>query len=408
MLDFEKLYSTTARETKKSAIRELLKLADRPEVISFAGGWPSPDLFPVDAISDLTVKVLKDRGRKVLHYSKAEGEVRLKEELIRYMAKDGVQAAPENILVLTGSQQGLDMLPKAFVDRGDVVFVETPTYVGAIQSFANYGTRMVPVATDDEGMDPEALEKAIQEWKERGEGGRLKMVYLIPDFQNPSGITMSEERRLGVLEVAARHGLLVVDDAPYRDLRFEGESVPSLYTLDKNESVISLYTFSKTLVPGLRVAWAVGPKSLIDKFTTLKQSVDLCSSALAQHVVAEYLAAGMMEQYLPKFIDDYRAKRDIMLEAMDEYLPKLDGLKWTRPQGGLFIWITLPEHLDAEKLFHAAVKEDVAFVLGSAFHPYGGLKNCFRLNFSFAEPDRIREGVARLGRALDVFAKASA
>lgn len=408
MLDFEKLYSTTARETKKSAIRELLKLADRPEVISFAGGWPSPDLFPVDAISDLTVKVLKDRGRKVLHYSKAEGEVRLKEELIRYMAKDGVQAAPENILVLTGSQQGLDMLPKAFVDRGDVVFVETPTYVGAIQSFANYGTRMVPVATDDEGMDPEALEKAVQEWKERGEGDRLKMVYLIPDFQNPSGITMSEERRLGVLEVAARHGLLVVDDAPYRDLRFEGESVPSLYTLDKNESVISLYTFSKTLVPGLRVAWAVGPKSLIDKFTTLKQSVDLCSSALAQHVVAEYLAAGMMEQYLPKFIDDYRAKRDIMLEAMDEHMPKLDGLKWTRPQGGLFIWITLPEHLDAEKLFHAAVKEDVAFVLGSAFHPSGGLKNCFRLNFSFAEPDRIREGVARLGRALDAFAKASA
>jgi len=404
MLDLEKLYSTTARETRKSAIRELLKLADKPEVISFAGGWPSPDLFPVEVITELTVKVLKERGRKVLHYSKAEGEVRLKEELIRLMARDGVHAEAENILVLTGSQQGLDMLPKAFVDRGDVVFVETPTYVGAIQSFANYGTHMVPVETDDSGMDPVALEKAIQEWKQRGQADRMKMVYLIPDFQNPSGITMSEERRRGVLEVAARHGLLVVDDAPYRDLRFEGTSVPSLYALDKNRSVISLYTFSKTLVPGLRVAWAVGPRELIDKMATLKQSVDLCSSALSQHVVADYLEAGYMEKYLPLFNADYKKKRDIMLDAMDECLPKLDGLKWTRPEGGLFIWVTLPPHMDAEKLFHAAVRENVAFVLGTAFHPAGGLKNCFRLNFSFASADRIREGISRLGRALSAFA----
>ncbi|HDP96048.1 MAG TPA: PLP-dependent aminotransferase family protein [Candidatus Aminicenantes bacterium] len=408
MLDLEKLYSTTARATRKSAIRELLKLADKPEVISFAGGWPSPDLFPVDTISDLMVKVLKERGRKVLHYSKAEGEVGLKEELIRLMAKDGVTAEAENILVLTGSQQGLDMLPKAFVDRGDVVFVETPTYVGAIQAFDNYGTHMVPVETDDNGMDAAALEKSIAEWKQRGQADRLKMVYLIPDFQNPSGITMTEERRRGVLEVAARHGLLVVDDAPYRDLRFEGEPVPSLYALDKKQSVISLYTFSKTLVPGLRVAWAVGPRQLIDKLTTLKQSVDLCSSALSQHVVADYLAGGCMERYLPMFNADYRHKRDIMLDAMDKYLPKLEGLKWTRPEGGLFIWVTLPEKMDAEKLFHAAVRENVAFVLGSAFHPSGGLKNCFRLNFSFAAPDRIHEGVSRLGRALTKFAQESA
>jgi len=404
MLNLEKLYSTTARETRKSAIRELLKLADRPEVISFAGGWPSPDLFPVDTINDLITKVLRERGRKVLSYSKAEGEARLKKELIRYMAKDGVHAEAENILVLTGSQQGLDMLPKAFVDRGDVVFVETPTYVGAIQAFDNYGTCMVPVATDENGMDPAALERTIEEMQQRGEGRRLKMVYLIPDFQNPAGITMTEERRRGVLDVAGRHGMLVVDDAPYRDLRFEGENVPSLYTMDNNRSVISLYTFSKTLVPGLRVAWAVGPKELIDKFTTLKQSVDLCTSALSQHLVAEYLAAGLMERSLPEFKKDYRNKRDIMLSALDEYMPKLDGLTWTRPQGGLFIWVTLPRQLDAEELFHAAVRQDVAFVLGSAFHPTGGLGNCFRLNFSFAPPERIREGISRLGRALAAYA----
>lgn len=406
MLDMDTLYSTTALETQKSAIRELLKLADRPDVITFAGGWPSPSLFPVADIRDLMVKVLNDRGPKVMSYSKAEGEPFLKEELIKLMAADGVHAEPENILILTGSQQGLDMLPKAFCNRGDVVFVENPTYVGGIQSFANYGAKMVPIETDETGMNPEALEKEIQEWKSRGEGDRLKMIYLIPDFQNPSGVTMSVENRRGVLDVAARHGLLVVDDAPYRSLRFEGKSLPSLYTMDQNGSVISLYTFSKTMVPGLRVAWAVAPKKLIDKMTTLKQSVDLCSSALSQHVVAEYLKAGLMDKYLPVFIADYRAKRDIMLNAMDEFMPKIDGLKWTRPEGGLFIWITLPEDMDATDLFHAAVKKDVAFVVGTAFHPHGGLKNCFRLNFSFGESDRIKEGIARLGSSLAELAKA--
>lgn len=402
-MDYEKIYSQTAKDTKKSAIRELLKLADRPEVITFAGGWPPMDMFPLEDLQKLFNKVLDDNGRKVLHYSAAEGERALKEELIRFMAKDNIHAEPENIVILTGSQQGLDMLPKAFIDRGDIAFMETPTYVGAIQAFGNYGTRMIPIACDESGMIPEALAEAIATLRRQGDGERMKMVYLIPDFQNPAGVTMSEKRRIGVLEVAASNGLLVVDDAPYRYLRFEGKNVPSLYSLDKSESVVSLYTFSKMIVPGLRIAWMVGPKPVVDKFVTLKQSIDLCSPALLQHVLAEYMKAGLMDIYMPKFIENYRSKRDTMLDALDREMPKLEGLHWTRPQGGLFIWVTLPENMDARELFRRAVAKDVAFVDGTAFHPQGGLKNCFRLNFSFVTFDQIREGIKRLGRALGEF-----
>ena len=402
-MNYEKIYSRTAHDTKKSAIRELLKLADRPEVIAFAGGWPSPDLFPVEDLKKLFDKVLDERGRKVLHYSAAEGELLLKEELIRFMAKDNIHADPENIVILTGSQQGIDMLPKAFVDRGDIVFMETPTYVGAIQAFGNYGTNMIPIATDESGMIPEALAEAIETLRRDGVGDRVKMVYLMPDFQNPSGVTMSEKRRIGVLEVAVRNGLLVVDDAPYRYLRFEGKNLPLLHSLDKSESVVTLFSFSKMIVPGLRIAWMVGPREMIDKFVTLKQSIDLCSPALLQHVMAEYMKAGLMEKYLPKFIENYRAKRDAMLEALDREMPKLEGLHWTRPQGGLYIWVTLPEMMDATELFRRAVAKDVAFVIGSAFHPQGGLKNCFRLNFSFVSFELVREGIKRLGLALADF-----
>ncbi len=406
-MNYEKIYSRTALDTKKSAIRELLKLADRPEVISFAGGWPPPDQFPVDDLKRLFNKVLDERGRKVLHYSAAEGERPLKEELIRFMAKDDIHAEPENIVILTGSQQGLDMLPKAFVDRGDIVFMETPTYVGAIQAFGNYGANMVPVASDESGMIPEALAEAIAALRREGVGERMKMVYLIPDFQNPAGTTMSEKRRIGVLDIAAQNGLLVIDDAPYRYLRFEGQNVPSLNTLDKSGNVVSLFSFSKMIVPGLRIAWMVGSKEVVDKFVTLKQSVDLCSAALPQHVLAEYMKAGLMEKYLPQFIENYRTKRDAMLEALDREMPKLEGLHWTRPQGGLFIWVTLPEKLDATELFRRAVAKDVAFVDGTAFHPQGGLKNCFRLNFSFVSFDLIREGIQRLGLAMSEFVESS-
>ena len=275
-MNYTNLYSQTAKTTTKSAIREMLKLANRPEVISFSGGWPSPSLFPVDDLKRLMGKVLDERGGMVLHYSLAEGEMALKQEVIRYMARDHIHAEPENIVMLTGSQQGLDMLSKAFVDRGDIIFVETPSYVGAIQAFNNYGTRMISVATDSAGMDPKALAAAISKCRRNGHGKRMKLIYLIPDFQNPSGLTMSEERRIGLLEVATRNNLLVVEDAPYRHLRFNGETIPSLHALDKNESVVTLYSFSKMLVPGFRIGWLVGPKPVVDMFVTLKQSIDLC------------------------------------------------------------------------------------------------------------------------------------
>ena len=383
----------------------MLKLADRPEVISFAGGWPSPSLFPVGDLKRLMVKVLDERGRKVLHYSLAEGEMALKKEVIHYMARDHIDAEPGNIVMLTGSQQGMDMLPKAFVDRGDIIFLETPSYVGAIQAFNNYGARMIPVTTDENGMKPDALAAAIKKCRRKGYGKRMRMVYLIPDFQNPSGITMSKERRMGVLEVAARHNLLVVEDAPYRHLRFEGQIVPSLHTLDKNESVVTLFSFSKLLVPGFRIGWLVGPKPVVDVFVTLKQSIDLCSSAFLQHVVAEYMKEGLIDKYLPTFIASFREKRDVMLESMDSAMPKIAGLEWTRPHGGFYVWVTLPKYMDAADLFRKAVEQNVAFVLGSAFHPQGKLKNYFRLNFTFVSSDDIREGISRLGKALTEYSR---
>ena len=404
-MNYTRLYSQTAKMTTKSAIREMLKLADRPEVISFSGGWPSPSLFPVDDLKRLMDKVLDEQGRKALHYSLAEGETALKQEIIRYMARDHIHAEPENILILSGSQQGIDMLPKAFADRGDIIFLETPSYVGAIQAFNNYGARMIPVATDGAGMDPKALAAAIGKCRRKGDGRRMRMIYLVPDFQNPSGITMSEERRIGVLEVAARNNLLVIEDAPYRHLRFNGKTVPSLYALDKKENVITLFSFSKLLVPGFRIGWLVGPKPIVDLFVTLKQSIDLCSPALLQQVAAEYMKEGLMDKYLPTFIDSYREKRDVMLQAMDNAIPKIAGLEWTRPDGGFYIWITLPSYMDAAELFRRAVKENVAFVLGSAFHPQGKLKNCFRLNFTFASSEDIREGIRRLGKALTEYSK---
>jgi 2-aminoadipate transaminase len=404
-MNYTHLYSRTAKTTSKSAIREMLKLAERPEVISFAGGWPSPSLFPVDDLKRLMVKVLDERGRKVLHYSLAEGEMALKQEVIRYMARDHIHAEPENIVMLTGSQQGMDMLPKAFVDRGDIIFLETPSYVGAIQAFNNYGTRMIPVATDGAGMDPKALAATVRKCRRNGQGKRMKMIYLIPDFQNPSGITMSEERRIGVLEVAARNNLLVIEDAPYRHLRFEGQPIPSLYELDKNEDVVTLFSFSKLLVPGFRIGWLVGPKPVVDLFVTLKQSIDLCSSAFLQHVAAEYMKEGLMDKYLPTLIASFREKRDIMLRAMDNAMPKIAGLEWTRPDGGFYVWVTLPRYMDAADLFRRAVEQNVAFVLGPAFHPQGKLKNCFRLNFTFVSTEDIREGIRRLGKAVAEYSK---
>ena len=399
-MNYTNLYSQTAKTTTKSAIREMLKLADRPEVISFSGGWPSPSLFPVEDLKRLMAKVLDERGGMVLHYSLAEGEMALKQEVIRYMARDHIHAEPGNIVMLTGSQQGLDMLSKAFVDRGDIIFVETPSYVGAIQAFNNYGARMISVATDSAGMDPKALAATISKCRRNGHGKRMKLIYLIPDFQNPSGLTMSEERRIGLLEVANRNDLLVIEDAPYRHLRFNGETIPSLHALDKKESVVTLYSFSKMLVPGFRIGWLVGPKPVVDMFVTLKQSIDLCCSAFLQHVVAEYMKEGLMDKYLPTLITSYREKRDIMLQAMDDAMPKIAGLEWTRPDGGLFVWVTLPKYMDAADLYRLAVEQNVAFVLGSAFHPQGKLKNCFRLNFSFVSIEDIREGINRLGRAL--------
>jgi len=254
-------------------------------------------------------------------------------------------------------------------------------------------------------MVPKALAAAISKCRRKGYGKRMKMIYLVPDFQNPSGVTMSEERRIGVLEVAAKHNLLVVEDAPYRHLRFEGQPVPSLHELDKNESVVTLFSFSKLLVPGFRIGWLVGPKPVVDVFVTLKQSIDLCSSAFLQHVVAEYMKEGLIDKHLPTFIASFREKRDVMLEAMDKAMPKIPGLEWTRPQGGFYVWVTLPKYMDATDLFRLAVEQNVAFVLGSAFHPQGRLKNYFRLNFTFVSSDDIREGINRLGKALTEYSR---
>ncbi len=381
---------------KASEIRELLKLTQRPEVISFAGGLPAAELFPAREMAEVTRRILETEGCKVLQYSTTEGDPTLRHHIAERMnLKQQTRVTADQIMITSGSQQGLDLSGKIFLDPGDVVLCESPTYLGAINAFRAYGPRMVEVATDDEGMVPGSLEQALTDLP------NVRFIYAIPDFQNPSGRTWSVARRQALLELAARFAVPVIEDSPYAELRFEGEPLPALQALDEHELVVFLGTFSKTFCPGLRCAWLAAPPDLFSRYVMVKQGADLHTSTLVQRQVATYLDRYGLDDNIGRVIDVYRERRDLMMGILEAELP--GGVTFTRPEGGLFLWVTFPPPVDSRELLQKCLEQDVAFVPGGAFFPDTGHDNTARLNFSCMPPERIEEGTHRFCRVVREF-----
>jgi 2-aminoadipate transaminase len=388
---------------RASMIRELLKLTEKPEIISFAGGLPAPEVFPVEEVRSATDRVLKDHGTTALQYTTTEGYRPLRELLVRHMSRYGVEVRPENVLVTSGSQQALDLIGKLLINPGDHVLTEAPTYLGALQAFNAYQAEYLPVPIDDDGMDMDALERQLR--------GGPKFVYALPNFQNPAGVTLSLARRRRLIERAAHYGIPIVEDDPYGQLRYEGEHLPSLVKLDAElhgcgggeraftGNVLYMSTLSKTLAPGLRIAWVVAPEAVISKLVQIKQGTDLHTSTFCQYVAYEVARGGFLDQHVRRIRAVYGERRDAMIRALDRHAPS--GMRWTRPGGGLFLWATLPEGFDTLKLLDEAIAEKVAFVPGAAFYPSGGGERTMRLNFSYAPPDVIEEGIKRLCRVIE-------
>ncbi|HNV82442.1 MAG: PLP-dependent aminotransferase family protein [Tenuifilaceae bacterium] len=394
--DLNSVFSNSAKGMKRSAIRELLKLTQRCDIISFAGGLPSPDSFPIEQLKEISCEVLEKEGAQALQYGSTEGDNKLREILVNRYRKDGVDITTNNLVITTASQQALDLIPKIFVNPGDKVICGLPSYLGALSAFSTYGAQMIGIRLDDKGMRADLLEKELEQMKAKGE--KPKFIYIIPDFQNPAGITMPESRRLEIIAIARKYDVLIVEDSPYRELRFEGEPQRTMLQLDGTGHVILLGTMSKIFVPGFRMGWVVAHEDVIDKIVMAKQATDLCTSAYLQKIAARYFEKGYFDQNLKKIIDSYRIKRDAMLAAFRKYMPQ--GVKWTEPEGGLFLFLTLPEHMNAEELFKIAIDQKVAFVLGSVFHCDGSGHNTMRLNFSFMSKEQNEEGVKRLAAAI--------
>ncbi|MBU4486242.1 MAG: PLP-dependent aminotransferase family protein [Candidatus Delongbacteria bacterium] len=394
--DFEKLLSESSKRMKRSAIRELLKLTNKPGLISFAGGLPSPLTFPIEELKEITCEVLDNDGPSALQYSATEGDSQLRKILTERYVRQGLKITFNNLIITTSSQQALDLIPKVLIDPGDKVIVGLPSYLGGISSFHNYGANMIGVKHDKFGMRSDKLEEELKILKMVGE--KPKFIYIIPDFQNPAGVTMPEWRRIEIIEIAKKYNVLIVEDSPYRELRFEGEDQKTIYQLADEGRVVLLGTFSKIFVPGFRLGWIIGHENLIDKVVMAKQSADLCTSAFVQKIAAKYIEKGYFEKNLKNIISMYKEKKEVMMKAFEDYLP--EGVTWTNPEGGLFLFVTLPEAMDAEDLFLIAIKNDVAFVIGKAFHCDESGKNTMRINFSFASKEEIVEGVKRLAKAI--------
>jgi 2-aminoadipate transaminase len=395
MIDFDAFFSTPTRGAERSVIRELLKFAAGGRVISFAGGLPDPATFPVGELHEVVDEVLRTGAGRALQYGTTEGDVRLRDELVKWMAKDGITFDRDQILVTNGSQQALDIVGRVLLDPGDVIICELPSYLGGLQAFRYYQIEMVGVPQDDEGLEPDQLAGVLRDLRRAGR--RLKFIYVVPDFQNPSGITWTRERRERLLDLAAEFNVLIVEDNPYREMRFMGQAPPPVAALDRDRRTLYLSTFSKTLAPGLRIGWIAAPAPIIERCVTAKQGMDLCGPSFTQAIAAALLARGTVAQRLPAVAALYRRKREAMLEALGSQMPA--GVSWTRPEGGLFLWVRLPEDMDAGALLQAAVREEgVAYVPGQAFHCDGSGRNTMRLNFSYPSEDEIREGIGRLAR----------
>ncbi|MCW3012320.1 MAG: putative transcriptional regulator, GntR family, partial [Solirubrobacterales bacterium] len=387
------LFAQRTRGMKSSAMRDLMALTQRPEVISLAGGLPDTALFPAEDLAKFLSVMAAESSARALQYAPTEGLDEVKVAILEVLRAEGDDADPQDILVTTGGQQVIDLVCKTLVDPGDVVVAEAPTYPGAVPAFAAYEADVVQIAMDGDGMRIDLLEETLDRLD--AEGRPPKFIYTIPNFQNPAGVTMSLPRRKRLVEVARERQLLVLEDNPYGLLRFEGTPLPTLRSLDGGDFIISLGTFSKILSPGLRLGWAVAPRPVLAKMNVGKAAADLNSSSMTQLFVATFFRDGDWRGYLAAQCDVYRARRDVMLEALEEHLPP--EATWTRPEGGLFLWVTLPEGLDTTDMLAKALSRNVAFVPGRAAYLDGRGGTSMRLNFSGVGEDDIREGVRRIG-----------
>ena len=395
---YTEFYSERIGFIKTSDIRELLKLTQRTEIISFAGGLPNPEAFPVQEIHEIVEDVLKNHTSLALQYGTTEGVSKLREALASRMMKKGLaHCSGENILITTGSQQALDMIGKIFLNAGDVVISTAPTYIGAINAFLSYRGTIEHVRMDDDGIRIDELEAKIQNLIKGG--FRIKLIYIEPTFHNPAGVTLSEERRKHLIEIAKKYNLLIVEDDPYSDLRYRGKEIKPLKAYDDDGRVIYLSTMSKILVPGFRCGFMVATEELIRKFSVAKQSMDLCSPTFTQFITYEYFARGYADKHIEKIKMLYGRKMKLMLEALEEFFPT-NGVKWTKPDGGLFIWAMLPERINTQDMLTASIKENVAYVPGAGFYTNGGGTHCMRLNFSHPTDENIHIGIERLAKVI--------
>lgn len=385
-------YAKRMDNIKASEIRELLKLTQQPNIISFAGGMPAPESFPIEELVKIGKDVLENSGAQALQYGPTEGYQPLREAIAKRMAKVRVDAKAENILVTSGSQQGLDFAAKIFINPGDIIVCESPTYLGAINAFKAYEPKFIEVSTDKDGMDMEELEEVLKS------NDNIKFIYVIPDFQNPSGKTWSVERRIKLVELANKYNIAIIEDNPYGELRFEGEVLPAVKYFDTEGRVAFLGTFSKILCPGLRLGWVVADKEFLSKFILVKQGADLQSSTISQMETAKFLELYDIDAHIQKIIDIYKVRRDIMIKTMEEEFP--EGVSFTYPEGGLFTWVILPEYMNARELALKALEQNVAYVPGGSFFPNGGNENTFRLNYSNMNEEKIKEGIKRLGKVI--------
>lgn len=399
-------YAQRMQNMGSSLLRELLKITQDPQIISFAGGLPAPEVFPVEAFEIATSRVLQKQGQQALQYSASEGYFPLRQWIVDYMARYGIEAKVENVLITSGSQQALDLIGKVMINPGDLILTELPTYLGALQAWRAYQAEFTSIPVDDDGLRIDLLEEALC--------GGPKFMYILPNFQNPAGVTLTLERRKYLVDIADVYGIPIIEDDPYGELRYEGEHVAPLVVLDAQKqthrpnysnghgfmrgNVIYISTFSKTLAPGLRLAWIVAPADVINHCVTAKQGMDLHSSTLVQMTAYELIKDGFLRDHVQRIREVYGYRRDVMLDALENYFPA--GATWTRPEGGLFLWVTLPEEVDTLALMPEAIANKVAYVPGSAFYADNGLPNTFRLNFSNAKPEQIEIGIKRLGEVL--------
>jgi 2-aminoadipate transaminase len=402
-------YALRIQGMGSSIIRELLKLTENPEIISFAGGLPAPEVFPVEAFRAAADRVLRQHGRQALQYSTTEGYTPLREWIADYMSKYGIEAGVDNILITSGSQQALDLIGRILINPGDCILTERPTYLGALQAWKAYQAAYTSVPIDDDGLQVDKLEEALC--------AGPKFMYVLPNFQNPGGVTLPVARRKTLLEIADRYGVPIVEDDPYGELRYEGEHLPPLVVMDAKilnsrssqsngngsgfmrGNVIYTSTFSKTLAPGLRLAWIVAPSEVLQRCVMAKQGMDLHTSSFVQMMATEVLhQEGFYMEHVRTIRRVYGERRQLMLAALERCFPP--GTHWTRPQGGLFLWVTLPKPLNTIELMPKAIANKVAYVPGTAFFPDGSGHNTFRLNFSNATPEQIEAGIERLGKVL--------